>query len=94
MTKHWKRDRQDQFRYAPKPVSAPTSRELMMGTVKSFSHGNGYGFLFPDGRPGELYFHMTDVRRVDLSDICTGQRVSFAIGERNGRPRAVDVELI
>jgi cold shock CspA family protein len=92
VTKHWKRREQDRFRYAPKP--APTSRELMMGTIKSFSHGNGYGFLFPDGRPGELYFHVTDVRREELSDLCTGQRVSFVIGERNGRPRAIDVELI
>jgi cold shock CspA family protein len=72
-------------------------KSRVMGTIKSFSPANGYGFVYPDDRrhpDDDLFFHINDCHPAEVSDLNTGQRVEFVIGERNGKPRAISVRLV
>jgi cold shock CspA family protein len=77
---------------APGPRVTTNSR-AQTGVVKSFSHHNLWGFIIPDDRSPDLFFHQNDLHCAS-ADLSAGSRVGFAIGSHNGRPRAVDVRLI
>jgi cold shock CspA family protein len=77
---------------APGPRIERNNR-VQTGTIKSYSHQNLWGFIIPDDRSPDLFFHQNNFQGV-ISDLCAGSRVGFAIGEHNGRSRAVDVRLI
>jgi cold shock CspA family protein len=66
------------------------------GFVRSFSHINSYGFIVDDDglHPGGLFFHINECGPGEIGDLAAGVRVEFAIGEKNGKPRALGVRLL
>jgi cold shock CspA family protein len=62
------------------------------GTVKNYLSEKAYGFLTPDDRRRDLFFH---VRNYPFGAIPQpGQRVTYDIAPDNsGRPQAVNIQL-
>lgn len=63
------------------------------GTVKSFDERRGRGSIQPDRSDEEIGFERRAViwhRSVDPTD---GQRLSFEVSVRDGRTRAVNLEM-
>lgn len=61
------------------------------GTVDTFDHRTGYGFV--DGADGTAYYlHVSEVQYGRLP--MRGQRVRFYKGFKAGRPRACHVEIL
>ena len=61
------------------------------GKIKWFSYLKRYGFI--EGDNGEQHFvHVTDILK-SLDDLLKGLPVSYEIGQWNGRPTAIRIEL-
>lgn len=64
------------------------------GTIRMFREDKGYGFIEPDGGGADVFFHFSALREGD--EIRSGKSVTFEMGvdQRNGKPRAVSVDLV
>jgi len=83
----------------PPETDAGETRHL--GTVRFYRSdpGYGWGFIVPDdpmlapaGR--DLFVHRTAVEALGVTELECGQRASFVLGQHNGRPLAIELELI
>lgn len=68
------------------------------GTVKFFNDKKGYGFIVPDdpaaNSGSDIFVHVRDLEASNLSILDDGQRVSFGIGEYNGKIKASNIKII
>lgn len=65
-----------------------------LGVCKWYNPTKGYGFIIPDDKSGDVFFHRTDLEKSGLKGIDEGQRVSFQKKEKKGRFNAFDIRLI
>lgn len=65
----------------------------MLGIVSFFNRKRGWGFAIPDDNSSDLFLHASNLpeRHRYLTE---GDRISFDVGERNGRPLAVNIQII
>ncbi len=62
------------------------------GIVKWFNPGKGYGFIAPDEGGDDIFVHISAVQHSGLRKLNEGERVRFAIEQRQGRVAAVGLE--
>jgi cold shock CspA family protein len=71
----------------------------MIGRINWYSPLKKYGFvtLENDGKdqPKEYFFHRSDIiSQGELSELKKNDRVQFDLGERNGRVKAINVNVV
>lgn len=59
------------------------------GTMKWFNRSRGFGFVTPDGGGEDLFIHHTDVNGDQHTQLGEGDRVTFAVEQRERGPAAV-----
>lgn len=64
------------------------------GKVKMFNGTKGFGFIRPDGRGDDVFFHVSALKEGD--DITEGKAVTFEIGAdpKSGKTKAVSADLV
>jgi CspA family cold shock protein len=62
------------------------------GIVKWFNPGKGYGFIAPDEGGNDIFVHISAVQHAGLRKLNEGERVRFALQQREGRVAAVGIE--
>jgi CspA family cold shock protein len=62
------------------------------GVVKWFNPGKGYGFIAPETGGDDIFVHISAVQRAGLRKLNEGERVKFALQQREGRVAAIDLE--
>ncbi len=62
------------------------------GVVKWFNPGKGYGFIAPDDGGNDIFVHISAVQHSGLRKLNEGERVRFAIEQRQGRVAAVGLQ--
>ena len=63
-------------------------------TIKNLVSDKGFGFLTVEGRPKDLFFHVSAFKG-DFKDLVEGQAVSFEDIVNNGKgDSAIGVELV
>jgi CspA family cold shock protein len=74
--------------------SAPeqTNGAALTGIVKWFNPGKGYGFIAPETGGDDIFVHISAVQRAGLRKLNEGERIRFALQQREGRVAAVDLE--
>lgn len=66
---------------------------MIIGTVKFFNEGKGYGFIQPDGGGNDAFVHMTAVERAGMRTLRENQRVSYDLQPDNrGKMSAVNLQ--
>jgi CspA family cold shock protein len=65
---------------------------MTTGTVKFFNTTKGFGFITPEDGSKDVYVHISEVERSDLSDLTDGQKVSFEIQQDTRGPKAVNLQ--
>ena len=67
---------------------------MQTGKIKWFNGVKGYGFIEPDNKSKDVFLHVSDLAKTGLTDINTGQKVSFEVEDVKGKVAAVDIKLI
>lgn len=75
------------------PVNQAEQTNLV-GTVKWFNPGKGYGFIAPETGGEDIFVHISAVQRAGLRKLNEGEKIKFALQQREGRVAAVDLERI
>ena len=70
------------------------SGEPHVGVVKWFNPGKGYGFIAPEEGGNDIFVHISAVQRAGLRKLTEGQRVRFALQQREGRVAAVELQRL
>jgi cold shock protein len=65
----------------------------MVGTVKWFNSGKGYGFLAQENGP-DVFVHFTAINADGFRTLEEGQRVEFAVEQGQKGPQAKDVIVL
>ena len=65
----------------------------MNATVLSYSRIRGWGFALPEDGTNDVFLHRSNLpnARKYLNE---GDRISYELGERNGRPLALNIQFI
>ncbi len=66
----------------------------MRGTVKWFNATKGYGFIAPEGATKDIFVHITEVQKANLTGLKEGDVIEFdlAMG-KNGRESAANLRM-
>ena len=64
----------------------------MLGTVKFYSPGKGFGFITPDEGGADVFVHVSALEQSGMAGLNSGDRISYTcIADRQGRRAAADV---
>merc|ERR1712023_242619 len=71
------------------------AQSMTPGTLSSFDHDKGFGFITPSNMSEDVFFHVHAVTNGSNADMITGAKLQFEVGmnERNGRTQATRVVL-
>ena len=75
------------------PVSQAHQANLV-GTVKWFNPGKGYGFIAPETGGEDIFVHISAVQHAGLRKLNEGERVRFVLQQREGRVAAIGIERL
>lgn len=67
--------------------------ERVVGTVKWFNSGKGYGFIAREGGP-DVFVHFTAIQSEGFRTLEEGQKVEFTIEQGQKGPQASSVVLV
>jgi len=67
--------------------------ERVIGTVKWFNSGKGYGFIEREGGP-DVFVHYTALQGEGFRNLEEGQRVEFSIEQGEKGPQATNVTVL
>ena len=72
----------------------PTDSSAHVGIVKWFNPGKGYGFIAPEEGGNDIFVHISAVQRAGLRKLTEGQRIRFALQQREGRVAAIELQRV
>jgi len=67
--------------------------ERVVGTVKWFNSGKGYGFIAREGGP-DVFVHYTAIQSKGFRTLEEGQKVEFSIEQGQKGPQATNVTVL
>ena len=67
--------------------------ERVVGTVKWFNSGKGYGFIAREGGP-DVFVHFTAIQSEGFRTLEEGQKVEFTIEQGQKGPQASSVTIV
>jgi CspA family cold shock protein len=68
---------------------------MKTGVISWFSDDKGFGFIKPDDKSKDIFFHVSELKKINLETIAGNTRICFEIKEdRNDRIQAVNLRLI
>jgi CspA family cold shock protein len=72
----------------------PSDSSAHVGIVKWFNPGKGYGFIAPEEGGNDIFVHISAVQRAGLRKLTEGQRIKFALQQREGRVAAIELQRV
>ena len=64
------------------------------GTIKWFDFNKGYGFIEPDDKSRDIFFHFSALEQAGIKSVNEGQKVSFETVTQKGKLSATNIKLI
>ncbi|HTQ70121.1 MAG TPA: cold shock domain-containing protein [Acidocella sp.] len=66
----------------------------LTGIVKWFNPGKGYGFIALDDGGNDVFVHISAVQHARLQKLNEGDKVRFALQQREGGVAAIGIERL
>jgi cold shock protein len=67
----------------------------VVGTVKFYNSGKGFGFISPDGGGTDVFVHVSAVESAGLETLLIGERVRYSTkADRQGRYAACELSKL
>lgn len=66
----------------------------MLGTVKWFNEGKGFGFIAPDDGSKDLFAHHSAISDSSVKTLAEAQRVEFDVKEGKKGPEASNIRPV
>jgi len=68
---------------------------MKTGVISWFDKNKGFGFIKPDDKTKDIFFHANELRKINLETILKDTKISFEIREdKNNRIYAFNLNLI
>ncbi|MBM3467643.1 MAG: cold shock domain-containing protein [Alphaproteobacteria bacterium] len=68
---------------------------MKTGVISWFSDDKGFGFIKPDDKSKDVFFHVSELKKINLETITGNTRVSFESKEdKSNRLSAINLQLI
>lgn len=67
---------------------------MSFGNIKWYNSQKGYGFIIPDNSSRDIFVHVTQLEKIGVKSIYTGQRVAFEPYSDRGRIAAGNLKLL
>jgi CspA family cold shock protein len=68
---------------------------MKTGIISRFSDDKGFGFIKPDDKSKDIFFHVSELKKINLETIAGNTKISFEAKEdKNNRIQAVNLQLI
>lgn len=68
---------------------------MKIGVIFWFNENKGYGFIKPDDKTEDVFFHLKELKKINLETILKNTRISFETkGDKNNRIQAYNLKLI
>lgn len=68
---------------------------MKTGVISWFSDDKGFGFIKPDDKSKDIFFHVSELKKINLETIESKTKVSFETEEdRSNRISATNLQLI
>lgn len=68
---------------------------MKTGVISWFSGDKGYGFIKPDDKTKDIFFHVSELNKINFDTIESKTSISFETKEdKNNRIQAINLQLI
>ena len=69
---------------------------MAIGTLIWWNPNRGFGFIKPDTGGPDIFLHVSDLEDagIHLMVLNVGQRLSYDTTEYDGKPKAVEIQLV
>jgi len=67
---------------------------MAVGTVKWFDPKKGYGFVAPEDGGKDVFIHISDLQRSNLTNLKEGQQISFETKSEKGKTSAINIKIV
>ena len=68
---------------------------MKTGVISWFSDDKGFGFIKPDDKSKDIFFHGSELKKINLETIAGNTKISFETKEdKNNRIQAVNLQLV
>lgn len=68
---------------------------MKTGIISWFSNDKGFGFIKPDDKTKDIFFHANELKKINLDTIESKTKVSYEIREdKSNRIHAYNLKLI
>lgn len=67
---------------------------MATGTVKWFNKTKGFGFIKPADGSDDVFVHISEVQKADLTTLDEDQSVEYDVLENRGRSAAGNLKLL
>ena len=68
---------------------------MKTGVISWFNDDKGFGFIKPDDKSKDIFFHVSELKKINLETIAGNTKISFETKEdKNNRIQAVNLQLV
>lgn len=68
---------------------------MKTGVISWFDKNKGFGFIKPDDKTKDVFFHANDLKKINLDNIESKTKISYETKEdKNNRTQAFNLNLI
>ena len=67
---------------------------MAQGKLKWFDPKKGYGFITPDDDSKDVFLHISELEKANITQLDEGQIIKYELAEHRGKMSATNIEIV